>query len=294
MLRAKAGRLLAGAAAAAVMAFGVAYGQQGPRGKSSYMPVDIDEPFSAIFSRLSGEKPQVTREHMAVLAERYDLSDRPAAGVAMDRSKPVQEGVRVKLPAGKTWTALADMSPEEIRDQNAFPKGFYPLPHPKHREGGFVFPHFVIDEMKRQEGRDLTRFDVDYDIPDHFLPEFPPPMYLNQRTDLGDVTQGKLVTIENYYELFNGIIPPKQLEGLRLLVTRVPAAAIQSDGGSTFGEAQPWRSVLRLPLERSHQQGHTPRSRCPSGGIAPSDRYSDITRGANSAFVRFAARAQDH
>ena len=39
---------------------------------------------------------------------------------------------------------------------------------------GFVIPHFVIDETKRQEGRDLTRFDVEYDIPDHFLPEFPP------------------------------------------------------------------------------------------------------------------------
>jgi cytochrome c peroxidase len=47
-------------------------------------------------------------------------------------------------------------------------------------------------------------------------------MYLNQRTDLGDVSQGKLVTLENYYELFNGIIPPKQLEGLRLLLTVFP------------------------------------------------------------------------
>jgi len=54
----------------------------------------------------------------------------------MDRTKPVQEGVRVKLPAGKTWEALAAMSPEQIREQNAFPKGFYPLPHPKHSEGG--------------------------------------------------------------------------------------------------------------------------------------------------------------
>jgi cytochrome c peroxidase len=114
------------------------------------------------------------------------------------------------------------MSPEQIREQNAFPKGFYPLPHPKHSEGGFVFPRFLIDEIKRQEARDLTRFDVEYDIPDHFLPEFPPAMYLNQRTDLGDVSQGKLVTLENYYELFNGIIPPKQLEGLRLLLTVFP------------------------------------------------------------------------
>ena len=155
----------------------------------------------------------------------------------MDRNKPVQEGVRVKLPAGKTWEALAAMSPEQIREQNAFPKGFYPLPHPKHSAGGFVFPHFLIDEIKRQEGRDLTRFDVEYDIPDHFLPEFPPPMYLNQRTDLGDVSQGKLVTIENYYELFNGIIPPKQLEGLAPARHGVPAAAIQSDGGPPLREA---------------------------------------------------------
>jgi cytochrome c peroxidase len=85
-----------------------------------------------------------------------------------------------------------------------------------------VFPRFEIDEINRQEARDLTRFDVDYDIPDHFLPEFPPAMYLNQRTDLGDVSQGKLITINNYYELFNGIIPPKQIEGLRLLVTPFP------------------------------------------------------------------------
>src|SRR5437879_2953260 len=64
-----------------------------------------------------------------------------------------------------------------------------------------LFPKFEIDEMKKQESRDLTRFDLDFDIPDHFLPEFPPPIYLTTRTDLGDVSQGKLVTLDNYYEL---------------------------------------------------------------------------------------------
>ena len=223
MILAKTRKLLAGAAAAAVIiALGSAYAQQGPRGKTSYIfPVDM-EPFSTLFARLSAQKPDVTREHMAVLNERYDLSNRPATGVTMDRTKPVQEGVRVKLPAGKTWEALANMSPEQIRDQDVFPKGFYPLPHPKHQEGGFVFPRFLIDEIKRQEQRDLTRFDVEYDMPDHFLPEFPPALYLNQRTDLGDVSQGQLITINNYFELFNGIIPPKQIEGLRLLVTPFP------------------------------------------------------------------------
>src|SRR6202045_2377987 len=158
-------RVLAGVAACIVVS-SFAYAQQGPRGKSSYMPVDIMEPFSAILARLSAQKPDVTREHMALLNARYDLSNRPAAGVTMDRTKPVQEGVRVKLPAGKTWEALAAMSPEQIREQNLFPKGFYPLPHPKHPDGGFVFPHFMIDAIKQQDGRDLTRFDVDLDLPD--------------------------------------------------------------------------------------------------------------------------------
>src|ERR1700694_3394929 len=122
-------KLLAGAATAAVIvALGSAYAQQGPRGKSSYMPVEITEPFSAIFTRLSAQKPEVTREHMALLNERYDLANRPAHGVTMDRTKPVQEGVRVKLPAGKSWESLAAMASEQIREQNVFPKGFYPLP----------------------------------------------------------------------------------------------------------------------------------------------------------------------
>src|ERR1700721_4627995 len=84
------GRVLAGVAAC-IVAFSFAYAQQGPRGKSSYMPVDITEPFSAIFARLSAEKPEVTREHMALLNERYDLSNRPATRAPMDRTTPVQK-----------------------------------------------------------------------------------------------------------------------------------------------------------------------------------------------------------
>ena len=230
---------------------------------------------------------------MAILNERYDLSNRPATGVTMDRTKPVQEGVRVKLPAGKTWEALANMSPEQIRDQDVFPKGFYPLPHPKHQEGGFVFPRFLIDEIKRQEERDLTRFDVEYDIPDHFLPEFPPAMYLNQRTDLGDVSQGKLITINNYFELFNGIIPPKQIEGLRLLVTPFPQQQFNQTEDRRAEQAEPRRNLLRLPLERPYQQGHAPCARCPTAGIPPSHRHPAAARRANPTAVRLAARAQD-
>src|SRR3982075_3213928 len=273
MILAKTRKLLAGAAAPPpFLVLGCPYAQKGPRGKTSYMPVDITEPFSAIFARLSAQKPDVTREHMALLNERYDLSDRPAAGVTMDRTKPVQDGVRVKLPAGKTWEALANTSPEQIREQNAFPKGFYPLPHPKHEEGGFVFPHFLIDEIKRQEGRDLTRFDVDFDIPDHFLPDFPPAIYLNQRSDLGDVSQGQLVTIENYYQLFNGIINPRQLEGLRLLVPPFPQQ--QFNQTEDRRSEQPSRGVTCFDC---HSNGHTNRATHLAPDARPTETPPRIT-----------------
>ena len=72
----------------------------------------------------------------------------------MSRGKPVQGGVRVKLPEGDLGQ-LAAMTPEEIRSQEAVPAGFLPLPHPNHAEGGMVFPKFHIDEVKQQTGRDL-------------------------------------------------------------------------------------------------------------------------------------------
>lgn len=186
---------------------------------SSYAPVVIKEPFADTMARMRAEKPKIIERQMALLKMRYDLDNRPAPGVTMTRGKPVQEGVRVKPPSGMTWEKLGALSPEEIKEKGLWPAGFLPLPHPNHKEGGMLFPKFMIEEMKKQENRDLTRFDLDYDLPEHFLPEFPPPIFLTTRPDLGDVSQGKLVTRMNYYELFNGILNPKQLEGLRLLVT---------------------------------------------------------------------------
>jgi cytochrome c peroxidase len=117
-----------------------------------------------------------------------------------------------------SWEELAALDPEEIRERGLFPPGFLPLPHVNQPGGGMVLPRFAIQAIK-EEGRDLTRFDVDFDLPEIFLPEFPPPMYLTTRPDLGDVSHGKLVAQENYYELFDGILNPKQLDGLRLLLT---------------------------------------------------------------------------
>jgi cytochrome c peroxidase len=189
---------------------------------TSYAPVALTESFESVMQRMVAEKGAIMRKQQKLLEERYDLSDRPANDTTMSRGKPIQTGVRAKLPAGMTWEKLAAMSPEEIRAKDLFPKGMLPLPHPNHAEGGMVFPQHHIDEILHQEGRDLTRFDLDYDLPSHFLPEFPPAIFLTTRPDLGDVSQGEVVTIDNYYRLFNGLLNPKQLEGLRLLVTPFP------------------------------------------------------------------------
>jgi cytochrome c peroxidase len=233
------------------------------RGQTSYMKVDITEPFSSILARMTAAKPGIEKEHTELLNERYDLSNRPAQAT-MSRGKPLQEGVRVKLPPGTTWEMLAAMSPEQIRDKNLYPKGFYPLPHPNHPEGGMVFPHLEIDEIKKQEERDLTRFDLDFDLPDHLLPEFPPPIYLTTRTDLGDVSQGKLVTIENFYELFNGILNPKQLEGLRLLLTPFPQQ--QFNQTEDRRSEKPGRGVACFDC---HSNGHTNGATHQVGDIRP-------------------------
>jgi len=136
--------------------------------------------------------------------------------------KPVQKGVRVKLPEGMTWEKLSMMSPEEIKQKDVFPEGFLPLPHAKHETGGQVIPENHIEEIMNLEKRNLKRFDVEFDLPTHFQPEFPPPIFLTTRPDLGDVSQGKLLSTKNYYDIMHGILTPVQMEGLRLLLTPFP------------------------------------------------------------------------
>ncbi|MBN2577746.1 MAG: cytochrome B6 [Pirellulales bacterium] len=212
-----------GGALLATVALCFAAEEENQKPPSSYSPVVISESFAKTVAKMEAAKPEIEAQHNALLRERYDLSNRPAAGVTMSRGKPVQEGIRAKLPPGvSSWEELGKLTPEEVRESGLWPKGFYPLPHPNHPEGGMVFPQHHIDKMKQQEGRDLTRFDLDFDLPEHLLPEYPPPIYLTTRSDLGDVSQGQVVGLSNYFELFNGILNPKQLEGLRLLVTPFP------------------------------------------------------------------------
>jgi cytochrome c peroxidase len=204
----------------------------------TYRKAVPDEPFEKIKAQDEKNKPRVMQRQRALLTERYDLADRPSSVKMSGGRKFVQEGVRVKLPRGMTWEQLSAMSPAEIREANAFPGGFLPLPHVKHEAGGQVFPQFQIDEIEQHERRSLERFDVEFDLPDHLVPEFPPPVFLTTRPELGDVSKGQALTIRNFFELMNGTLTPVQMEGLRLLLTPFPQEEFNATDDRKVAEPQ--------------------------------------------------------
>jgi len=188
----------------------------------TYLPVMPGKSFKSIMQKDVQDKPKYMERQKELLNHRYDLSDRPSDVMMSAGRKAVQEGVRVKLPEDVSWADLNAMTPAEIKNKGLFPGGFLPLPHAKHETGGQVFPQTQIDEIKKLEQRSLKRFDVEFDLPQHLLPEFPPPVFLASRPGLGDVSQGKLLSIDNYYEIMHGLLTPVQMEGLRLLLTPFP------------------------------------------------------------------------
>jgi cytochrome c peroxidase len=224
------------------------------------------EPLSQLIARTQKEKPTFAKRQQDLLAARYDLTNRPAAGVTMTRGKAVQDGVRVKLPPNISWDQLAALSPDEIKNRNAWPAGFLPLPHPHHEAGGMIFPRPLIDETKRQTERDLTRFDLDFDLPDHLLPELPAPLFLVTRPDLGDVSKGELITLDNFERLFKDILNPKQLEGLRLLVTPFPQQQFNLTDDRRSVKAHQGVSCFDC-----HANGHTNAATHTVGDIRPNE-----------------------
>jgi cytochrome c peroxidase len=223
-----------------------------PPKDQTYMPVVPTGSFEDIYKADTSEKDDVVARQKSLLEKRYDLRDNPSDVQMSGKRKAVQQGVRVKLPSGTTWDRLSNMTPEQIKRQNLFPMGFRPLPHVKHMVGGMVFPKKEIDEIKKQEDRDLQRFDVDFDIPEHFTPEFPPPMFLTSRPDLGDVSQGQVLTFKNYYKLLYGKVTPVQMEGMRLLLTPFPQQQFNQTEDRKVHDAS-----LGVTCLDCHTNGHT-------------------------------------
>ena len=206
-------------------------------------------------------KADVMARQKKLLEERYDLSVKVSDKVKMSRGKPIPVGPAAKLPAETTWEDLAGLSPDEIRDKGLFPKGFLPLPHPNHEAGGMLFPQTEIKQLPR-----LERFDLDFDLPEHFLPEFPPAIFLTTRPDLGDVSQGKVVTVENFQEIFHGILNAKDLEGLRLLVTQFPQQQFNATADRKTDRPDGMQGVTCFDC---HVNGHTSAATHLVGDIRP-------------------------
>lgn len=185
----------------------------GGSGSTSFSGPDLGEPFATFRARMLKQRPAVDRAARAVLESRFDLTCRSDPKLTMSRSKPQPLGPTGRLPKGvRSWEEYASWSPDKIRDSDTFP--YKPLDHPLHSTAHIVFPQMWTKVHPEHE-----RFDVGMDLPDCFLPEFPPPLYLTTHPELGDVSRGVEITYGNYFNMFNGILSPEQLDGLRILVT---------------------------------------------------------------------------
>ena len=190
-------------------------------------------------------KEKVMADQRKLLEKRYDLDVKTDPAVRMSRGKLVPIGPTARLPKNTTWEELARVKPEQMKSEGTFP---YPaLPHPKQVTGGQVFPQAQIEMFPR-----LQRFDVDFDLPEAFIPEFPPAIFLQNRTELGDVSRGEIVSINNYYRLFKDLLTPVQLDGLRLLLTPLPQEEFNPTDDRK--SAEPSLGVACLDC---HVNGHT-------------------------------------
>ena len=264
---------LIGSCAIAVGVLTPTHAQEGTqRGATSYAPVDIKEAFPSIMERFKAAKPAIQMRQADLLADRYDLSNRAAAGVTMSRGKPVQEGVRVELPAGTNWDQLTSMNPTEISDKNLFPKGFYPLPHPNHQEGGMVFPK-IRDRGNQETGRAR---------PHPLRPRFRPARPLPARVSAAHLPDhparpGRRVAGQagHHRQLLRAVqrhSEPQADRGAAPAGDAVPAAAVQPDRGSPLGEGEPRGDLLRLPRRTATPTGR----RIWSGDIRPQEHRHRI------------------
>jgi cytochrome c peroxidase len=229
------------------------------RAASSYGPTNQTETFEEIKAARLAVKESRARSHAELLARRYRL-DAAASDATMSGGKAVPAGPVARL-SGTTWEELGRMAPEQIREKGLFP--YPPLPFPDQAEGGMLFPKMTIDVLPR-----LVRFDLDFDLPDHLIPDKAPPIYLTTRPDLGDVSKGRVVTLENYYEIFNGLLNPKQLEGLRLLLTQFPQQQFNATEDRRTDRAD---GMVGVACFDCHVNGHTNRATHLVGDIRPQE-----------------------
>ena len=184
---------------------------------SSFGAPSLPMPFDEWVKMNKERKPGLMKTVDDYMASRFNFSGKVIPGVMQSGNrKPVMAGPIARLPKSvSSYEDLAKMTPEEIKEKGLFP--YLPLAHPIQTTAHMVFP----DEWNEVHPEHV-RIDMDHDFPDEYLPEFPAPMFLTTHKELGDVTNGKEVTFDNYYDIFDGLLTPEQMEGLKELLRPTP------------------------------------------------------------------------
>ncbi len=187
------------------------------RGDSSWTSPTLPMSWNEWVEFHERQKPELMKDVREYMNSRYDFHGRVIPGVKMSGGrKGVPLGPVARLPEGiDSFGQLAALSSNEIKDRDLFP--YKPLAHPLQTTAHMIFPQMWVALHPEHD-----RIDVDLDIPEPYLPEFPPPMFLTNHKELGDVTGGREVTLGNYYEIFDGLLTPEQMEGLKELLRPTP------------------------------------------------------------------------
>ena len=211
---------------------------------------------SEVIANDSAAKPAVMERQQALLQSRYDLSDNAIPSVMMSGGrKPVQGGVRVKLPGGVTWDRLARNDPDRYPRQGLLPAGFMPLPHVKQADRRAGLP-------ERADRRDpiagaarpaaLRRRLRSSRPPDARIPAADLPHYASRarrRVARPAANHQELLRTDDRHHHAGADGRPAAA------ADAVPAGGVQPDRGPQSRGAEPGRHLPRLPLEFPHQRG---------------------------------------
>jgi cytochrome c peroxidase len=186
------------------------------RGSTSFGTPVLPMPWAEWMAFCKEQKPSLMTDVRAYMSSRFDFSGKTIPGASMSGGKPIMQGPVARLPEGiGSFEELSKLGPSAMLGRDLFP--YKPLAHPLQTTAHMVFPAMWTRVHPEHE-----RFDVDLDIPEAYLPEFPPPLFLTTHKELGDVSGGREITFENYFEMFDGLLTPEQMEGLKELLRPSP------------------------------------------------------------------------
>jgi hypothetical protein len=217
------------------------------KGASSWGSPQLRMPFSEWLEYHRVNKPKLMSDVTAYMSARFAFSGRTIEGATMSGGrKGIPAGPVAKLASANcTFEGLASLSPDEIKKGDLFP--YKPLAHPLQSTAHMLFPRMWVGAHPEHE-----RIDLDFDIPDAYLPEFPPPLFLSTHKELGDVAAGREITLGNYYEIFDGLLTAEQMEGLKELLRPTPTTWFNHTEHRVTAEPSAGVSCLAC-----HVNGHT-------------------------------------